>query len=115
MLSLTKSLKCKSKPYCNISRLKLTYCIRGGVQKILSPEHLNSYSQVVQWATVRLILILQCIIGLHSQNIDFINTFAKEDIPSRESVCVELPGYFNIDGGQCDYVLSLNKILYSQA
>ena len=83
-------------------------------QKRLCPEPLNSYSPLVQWDTVRLRLIFQCIIGLQSQIIDFTNAFSQSDIPSRYPVSVELPRYFNIYGGKCDAVIGLNKSLYDQ-
>ena len=71
-----------------IRKFKVQYCVGGDVQKRLSPKPLNSYSPVIQWATVRLMLILQCIIGLQSQSIDFKNTFAQADIPSEEPVFI---------------------------
>ena len=60
-------------------------------------------------------LILQCIIGLQSQSIDFTNAFAQEDIPSGEPGLIELPRGFKSDGGQNDVVLKLKKSLYGQA
>ena len=60
-------------------------------------------------------LILQCILGLQSQSIEFTNTFAQADIPCGEPVFVELPRYFKSDGGQYDVVLRLKKSLYGQA
>ena len=89
--------------------------MRGYVQKRLSPEPLNSYSPVIQWDTVRLMLILQFILDLQSQSIDFTNTFTQEDIPSGDPVFIELPQYFNSDGGKCDVVIILKKILYGQS
>ena len=59
--------------------------------------------------------IFQFIIGLQSQSIDFIDFFDREDISSEEPVFIELPRYFNINGGQCDVVIRLKKILYGQA
>ena len=94
----TFSLKCKRKPDCTIRKFKALYCVRGDDQKRLPPKPLNYYSPVVQWATVRLMLIFQCIIGLQSQIIDFINSFAQVDIPSGESVFVEIPRDFKSDG-----------------
>ena len=78
----TRSFKCKRKPYWTIRKFKARYFVRGDIQKRLSPKPLNSYSPVAQWATVRLMLIFQCIIGLQSQSIDFTNAFAQADIPS---------------------------------
>ena len=60
-------------------------------------------------------LILQFILGLQSQSIDFTNAFAQADIPSGEPVFIELPRDLNIDGGQHNVVLKLNKSLYGQA
>ena len=88
--------------------------MRGDVQKRLSHEPLDFYYPVVQWYTVRLMLILQCTLGLQSQIFYFINSFARAYIPSGEPVFVELPRYFSSDGGQCDVVLRLKKILYGQ-
>ena len=60
----TWSLKCNRKPDWIISKFKAQYCGIEGVQNRLSPEPLNSYSPVVQWSTVILMLILQYILGL---------------------------------------------------
>ena len=60
-------------------------------------------------------LILQCILGLKIQSIDFTNAFAQADIPSGEPVFIEIPRDFKSDGGQHDVVLKLNKSLYGQA
>ena len=51
-------------------------------------------------------MILQCIIGLQSQRIDFTNAFAQAYIPSGEPVFIELPRDFKSDGGQHDAVLT---------
>ena len=59
-------------------------------------------------------LILQCIIGLQSQNIGFKNSFDQEDIPREEQDLIENPRYFNSDGGKFDVVIIINKILYGQ-
>ena len=57
---------------------------------------------------MRLMLILQCILGLQSQSIYFTNSFAQADIPSGEPVLIELPRDFNSDGGKHDVVIKLN-------
>ena len=48
MLPGTWPLKCKRKPDCKISKFKARYCVRGDIQKKISPKPLNSYSLVVQ-------------------------------------------------------------------
>ena len=87
---------------------------RGYPEEIVSSTP-DSYSTVVQWATVRLMLILQYILGLQSKSIDFTNAFTQEDILSGEPVFIELPRDFNSDGVQHDFVLKSKKSLYVQA
>ena len=60
----TYSFKCKSKPDSTIKKFNAQYCVRGDIRKRISPKPLNSYSPVVQWATVMLVFVLQCILGL---------------------------------------------------
>ena len=64
---------------------------------------------------MRLMLILQLILGLQIQSIDFTYAFAQADIPSGETILIELPRDFKSDGGQDDVVLKLKKSLYGQA
>ena len=64
---------------------------------------------------MRLMLILQYILGLQSQNIDFTNAFAQADIPSGDPVFIELPRDFMSDVGKHDVFLKLKKSLYGQA
>ena len=64
---------------------------------------------------MRLKFILQCILGLQSQSIDFKNDFSQADIPSRDTFFIEIPRDFKSDGGQHDVVLKVKKSLYVQA
>ena len=101
----TCSLKCKKKPDWTIRKFKAKYFVRGEVQRRLSTEPLNSYSTVVQWATVRLMLILQCILDLQSQSIDFANAFALENTPSGDPIFIEITRDLKSDVVQYDVVL----------
>ena len=74
--------KIKYEVWLQISKFKALYCAGGDLQNTLFTELLNLYYPVVQWDTVKLMLILQYIIGLNSQIIDFTNAFAQADIPS---------------------------------
>ena len=114
LLPGTCSFECKRKTDWKISKFKSRYCVRGDIQNRLSPKPLNVYQSVVQWAKVRLVLILQCILVLQSQSIDFINSFAQEYIPSGQPVFIELSSDFNSDGGKDDVVLKLKKSLCGQ-
>ena len=64
---------------------------------------------------VRLMLILQCLLFLQSQSIDFTNAFFQADIPRGQQVFVEIPRDFKSDGGQGYFVLRIKKSLYGQA
>ena len=86
--------------------------MREDFEKRLSPEPLNSSSPVVHRGTVRLMLILQCVIGLLVQSIDFTNNFSWADIPSVVSVFIELPRDFYRDGLQCDIFLGLQENIW---
>ena len=97
--------KCKRNHDWTIRKFKAQYCVRGDAQKRLSPKPLHSYFPVVQWATVRLMLVLQCILSLQNQSIEFTNAFAQAGILSGEPVFIELYRNFKSDGGQGDVVL----------
>ena len=111
----TWSFKFKRKPDWTIRKFKAQYCVRGDIQKRLSNKPLNLSYTVVHWATVRLMLILQCIIGLQSQSIDLTNAFSKADILRWKPVFIELPRDFKSDREQDEVVLRLKKSLYGQA
>ena len=70
---------------------------------------------MVQRATVRLMLILQFILVLQSQIIDFTDVFSQADIASGEPVFIELTLYFKSDVGQHDVGFKLKKSLYGQS
>ena len=111
----TLYFKCKSKTDWKMRKFKARYCVRGDVQKKLSPEPLNYYYSVVQQATVRLMLIFQCILGFQSQSIDFKNAFSQADISNGDTLFIEITRDFKSDGGQHDVVIKLDKILYGQS
>ena len=58
VLSGTWSFKCKRKTDWTIRKFKARYCVIGDIQKRLYHKPLNSYSPVVQWDKVMLMLIL---------------------------------------------------------
>ena len=64
---------------------------------------------------MRLVLVIQCIIGLQSQSIGFTNDFYQADIPTGEPVFIEILKDFSSTVGYCDIFIRLNKILYGQS
>ena len=109
----TWAFRCKRKPDGTLRKFKSRYTVRGDIQKRQSSVTIDTYSPVVQWASVRLMLVLTVIFGLATRQIDFSNAFAQTDIPDTENVYVEMPKHFTSTDG-VDSVLRLNKALYGQ-
>ena len=107
VITLTWSFKCKRKSDWTFGIFKERYCVRGYLHKRLSPEPKELYSPVVQWSTVRLMLIIQYILGLKIQSVDFKNAFDQADIPGGEPVLIELTRIYYSDRGKYDVVISL--------
>jgi hypothetical protein len=72
----------------------------------------ETYTPLVNWASVRLILAIAKIHGLSSKSIDFVLAFPQADLEI--PVYMELPiGFDAPEGEHCkSYVLRLNKSLY---
>ena len=84
--------------------------MRGDLQK-REVDDVETYSPVVQWATVRLMLILTVVFNLKTKATDFSNAFAQADM-SGEDVYISSPPYMKqfLKGT----VLKLNKSIYGQ-
>ena len=70
---------------------------------------------MVQWAKIRLMFILQCIIGFQGQSIGIENSFAQACIPKGGHVFIEIARYSNNKKEKCDVVIVLKKILCGEA
>ena len=49
------------------------------------------YAPMVQWSTVQLMLIMTCILKLHTVSIDFYNAFAQADMSKDSNNYIECP------------------------
>ena len=58
-------------------------------------------------------LIMTCILKLHTVSIDFSNAFAQADMPKDSNIYIEYSKGYEPANGQ-DMVLRLNKSLYGQ-
>jgi hypothetical protein len=110
----TWAFKAKRYPDGRFRKFKARFCVRGDVQKLEGGGSVDSYSPVVSWVTVRLMLILSLILSLKTTQIDFSNAFAQADL--KEPVYLALPRGFNPTHykvvTQSDMILRLNKSLY---
>ena len=104
----TWAFKCKRFPDGLIKKFKARFCARGDKQ-IEGVDFFETYAPVVQWTTVRLMLILEVLLDLKSKQGDvtaaFLHAEMKEGDPP---VYVEMPQGFRKDG----HVLRLRRHLY---
>ena len=110
----TWALRCKRRPDGSFLKNRSRFCVRGDVQKRKAETPLNTYAPVAMWSTIRLMLIMSCLLNLTTLSVDFSNAFAQADIPESQTVYIEPPQGFTSENGD-DIVLKLNKSLYGQA
>jgi hypothetical protein len=103
------SFKRKRAPDGRILKHKARLCAHGGMQ-IYGKHFWETYSPVVQMTTVRLLLTLSLLLGLHTRSIDF--TLAFTQAPIDVETFIELPAGFSVPDTNEDYVLELKKTLY---
>lgn len=102
------SFKRKRFPDGRIMKHKAPLCAHGGMQT-WGVNYWETYSPVVNWLSVRILMALSVIHDLETKSIDFVLAFpqAEIDVP----VYMELPVGFEAEGSE-RHVLRLNKNLY---
>ena len=72
-------------------------------------DYWETYAPVVNWISVRLMLALSIVHGLHTKSIDFVQAFPQAEL--ERDVFMEMPyGFYCGERGK--YVLKLKKNLY---
>ena len=120
VLPSTWAFKIKRLPDGDVKKLKARFCARGDKQ-IHGVDFFETYAPVVNWNTVRLLLILTAQLGLATQQVDYTAAFVHAEIDKppnfdemspeeqrRQGVYVEMPRGF----AQAGKVLKLRKSLY---
>jgi len=107
IIKTTWAFRQKRNPMGEATKKKSRWCVRGDIQKRM--EDIESFSPVVQWSSVRLLLILSIVHGLQTRQVDYVNAFAQADLD--KEVYIEPPQGFK-DEFPDDVVLRLNKSLY---
>ena len=74
---------------------------------------LNTYAPVVVRSTVRILLILECILGLNIQSIVFYDAFLQADTSKGKGFYIELPTNFTC-GKVKGVLLNFDEIIYGQ-
>lgn len=110
----TWSFKKKRYPDGTFRKYKARWCKRGDIERKKAGPSLDTYSPVVNWSTVRMMLLLGLVCGLKTTQVDYTNAFAQADLP--EPAYMELPEKFRDLGSEVDDpIVELHKSLYGGA
>ena len=101
------AMKRKSRPDGTLLKHKARLCA-GGHRQVYEVNYWDTYSPVVQWVTVRLLLILASVENLHTRQVDFVLAFPQADLDVL--IYIQLPQGFDDDSKT--HVLLLKKNLY---
>ena len=105
------SFKRKRFPDGTLNKHKARLCAHGGQQQ-WGVNYWETYAPVVNWISVRFLLIVSGLAGLETQDLNFVLAFpqAKLDVP----VFMEIPPGVDVgnDTNKRAYVIELNSSLY---
>ena len=104
------SFKRKRYPDGSLNKHKARLCAHGGMQK-WGVHYWETFAPVVNWLSVRLVLVLAVLYDLPVKSIDFVLAFPQSelDVP----IFMELPaGFMTQTGNRGEYIIELKKSLY---
>ena len=104
------SFKRKRLPDGTLNKHKARLCAHGGMQQ-WGVNYWETYAPVVNWISVRFLLVLAQIIGLETKALDFVLAFPQADLDT--PVFMDIPIGVSVDGIHQNrkYVLRLLKSL----
>jgi hypothetical protein len=105
VLPSTWAFKMKRFPDGSLSKYKARFCA-GGHRQIEGVDFFETFAPVVNWTTVRLMLIMSQVLNLSTKQVDYTAAFIHA--PIHDIVYVEMPRGFSEPGK----VLKLKKSLY---
>jgi hypothetical protein len=105
VVSSVWAFKRKRYPDGSIRKLKARICARG-FEQIEGIDYFETFAPVVQWMTVRIILIMTILLNLENKQIDYTAAFMQA--PIDHDVYVEMPKLFQVNGK----VWKLKRALY---
>lgn len=79
VLKGTWAFKLKCLPDGTAYRFKARYCARGDLQQE-NVDYFETYSPVVQWSTIRLLLTTVLSEGWSTRQVDYTNAFAQAEL-----------------------------------
>ena len=104
----TWAFRLKRYPDGLVKKFKARFCVRGDMQ-VEGIDYFETWAPVVQWTTVRTMMILATKLGLQTAQADITAAFVHAPLPPGEQVFVHQPAGFH--RGK-DLVLQLHYSLY---
>jgi hypothetical protein len=95
VVSSVWAFKRKRYPDGSLRKLKARICARG-FEQIEGVDYFETFAPVVQWMTVRLVLIMTILLNLENKQIDYTAAFLQA--PLDHDVYVEMPKLFCVNG-----------------
>ncbi len=109
VLPSTWAFKIKRFPDGSVKKFKARFCARGDRQKE-GIDFFKTWAPVVQWSTIRIVMVLAAKLGLCSVQCDITAAFIHGCIPPDEEIYVHQPRGFKQGNG--DNILCLRRTLY---
>jgi hypothetical protein len=116
VISSTWAFKIKRFPDGLIRKLKARFCVRGD-QQIEGVDFFDTFAPVVQWSTIRMLLVLAITLSLATKQVDYVSAFCQA--PISDDVYIDLPrGWQTLnqmgikENFKPGHVLKLNRGLY---
>jgi hypothetical protein len=116
----TWAFRCKQFPNGLVRKLKSRFCAMGCCQTE-GVDYFETFTPVVNWQTVRIMLVMSLLLGLATKQVDYTAAFVHADIDrdpnwdnltdeekERSGVYIQMPRGFSRPG----HVLKLHKSLY---
>jgi hypothetical protein len=106
------AFKLKRFPDGLVKKFKARFCIRGDCQKE-GIDYFETWAPVIQWTTVRTMLILATKLGLHSAQADITAAFVHARLKPTDEIYVRQPeGYKRYGPNGEELVLKLKRAVY---
>ena len=107
VIKSTWAFKIARLPDGSIKKFRSRFCARGDTQ-VEGVDVFETYSPVVAWSTVRMLLTLAVQLDLKTRAIDISNAFVSASLGPEEEIYIEMPRGYRKE----DTVLKLRKSLY---
>jgi hypothetical protein len=101
----------KRNPDWTINKWKARINAHGGRQQH-GVNYWETYAPVVNWSTVRLVMILSLLNGFHSRQVDFIQAYTQAPLDC--PIFIEVPAGYDIIGGKLQFVGENHKMTEKQ-